>query len=621
MKILKTNVAASSVVGILLIVSTLTISMTALTQAAYGQTDSAAGGAGSSPQIQGNIRAIVINGNSNIRTEAIQGVIRQKIGDPYNTNSVEADRQAIQDMGYFSAVTAHEEQGPGPNDVTITYFVIENPRVARIIFTGNKVEPTSKLLAVMQTKEGQVLNTSTLSRDIQSIVGVYQDAGYRASISEEINIDPTTGNLNIPVIEAVVSSITVTGNRKTHAYVITRELKTRVGQPYNEIQFRKDLTRVFNLSLFDSVGPADISTPDVGKVALSIPVKERQTGTVSVGVGYSTQEKLVGRAELAETNFRGRGETASVSWEVAGVDSQSSVELAFGDPFIDKRHDGFNIDLYNKAIYRFSTSFVSGSGNGSTNQYYERHKGGLLTLSRPISDNSTTYITGRSETVRSNNVAIPVGDSFIRQDADVSGLGLRLVNDTKDNEFNPAAGGYASISIEGVTSSESTVGNAPTPLPPGRHNFPKFGADLRRYISLQGPRRKSITEPKRTLAFRVLLGVTATNTPFSEQYFLGGADSLRGYPDDRFWGNNLFLLNSELRIPVGGSVTGVLFNDIGDAWGSIYQGSGLEQHSTISPNDAVGVGIYVTTPIGPIRIDYGYGREGGRTDFSIGQSF
>ncbi len=573
------------------------------------------------PTISGRIGEINITGNKNISSTAIRAIIRQKVGDDYNPNSAEADRQAIQDMGYFGAVTEHAAAGANAGDVVVTYTMIENPRVTRIVFTGNTVEPTSKLSAVVMTKPGQVLDTNTLAQDTQNIIAVYSQDGYRASISEDINLDYTTGVLTLPIIEAKVSSLTITGNKRTKPYVILRELKTRVGSPYNEVSLRRDLTRLNNLGLFDSVGPVDVNTPDVGLVALSIPVKEKQTGQVSVSVGYSTQEKLIGTATLSDSNFRGRGETASVMWQVAGVDGQASAEVGFGDPFIDKRHDGFNIDLYNRAVFRFSSSFIDTSTSGSTDQYYERHIGGTLTLSRPVSDTSTLFLTGRTETVRSNNVSLPIEDSFIRQDDDVSGLGARYVNNTRDNEFSPAAGGYYSISAEGVTSTDSTQGNAPTPLTPGSHEFPKFGIDLRRYISLQGPRRKSFNEPKRVLALRLLGGITSAQIPFSEEYFLGGADSLRGYEDDRFWGNKLLLLNSEVRIPLGSSLTGVVFGDVGDAWGSIYQGLGLQQHTQFQPQPAVGVGVRVTTPIGPIRIDYGVGRDGGRTDFSIGQSF
>ncbi|HEX5324362.1 MAG TPA: BamA/TamA family outer membrane protein, partial [Capsulimonadaceae bacterium] len=404
-------------------------------------------------------------------------------------------------------------------------------------------------------------------------------------------------------------------------WVVLREFKSKVGDVYNEGKLRQDLTRVYNMGLFDTVGPAERSTPQIGKIAVTVPVTERRTGQVSVGVGYSSTEKLVGEATLSENNFRGRGETVSVQWTVGGVQSQSSVEVAFGDPWIDKYHDGFSIDLYNKAIYRFTNSFFSGPQISGSSQYLERHRGGLLTLSRPVNDFTTAFVSTRIESVETNDVSVPLSDTFIRQNVDLAGVGVRLVNNTRDNDINPATGGYFGVSAEEVDAKTSTINNAPTPLAPGRESFGKYGIDFRRYISLQGPRRKSITELKKVVAFRLLAGTTARDIPFSEQYFLGGADSLRGYDEDRFWGNNLVLLNAEVRIPMGSSLQLVLFNDAGDAWGSIYQGAGLKQSTAFQLQDAVGAGLRVTTPLGTIRVDYGVGREGGRADFSIGQSF
>jgi len=111
--------------------------------------------------------------------------------------------------------------------------------------------------------------------------------------------------------------------------------------------------------------------------------------------------------------------------------------------------------------------------------------------------------------------------------------------------------------------------------------------------------------------------------PFFEQYFVGGSESLRGYQTDRYWGNNLALFQGELRLPFGkdNNVQGVLFTDIGDAWGSIYHDPQLMQHNQISLTTDFGVGLRLVTPVGPIRLDYAIGKDGGRTQFSIGQSF
>ena len=394
--------------------------------------------------IQGSISAIVIKGNTNISTDAIRAVLLQKVGQPYSDTSAETDRQAIEDMGYFSAVTFQPQQDSA-GTVTETYSVVENPRIAQISITGNTVYTTAVLLAKMRTHVNTILNTNTLAQDIQTIVQTYHDAGYRASISEDINIDPATGILTIPIIEARVSSLTITGNKKTKTFVITREMKTKPGVVYNENVFQKDLTRVYNLGLFDSIAPADISTPDVGKVAITVPVTERRSGQVSVSLGYSTLEKLVGIASLSESNFRGLGETASISWTVGGTYNQSSFEGSFGDPYIDKYHTGFNIDAYDRVVYRFDNSFLSGAtqASGNANQYYERQKGGTLTFSRPVNEQTTAYLTGRAESVDANNFQAPLTDSYILQNSNLAGLGVRLANDTRDNVLNPAAGGLS----------------------------------------------------------------------------------------------------------------------------------------------------------------------------------
>jgi outer membrane protein insertion porin family len=400
-------------------------------------------------------------------------------------------------------------------------------------------------------------------------------------------------------------------------------MKTQPGVVYNENVFQKDLTRVYNLGLFDSVGQADITTPDIGKLAITVPVTERRTGQVSVSLGYSTLEKLVGIASLSESNFRGLGETASVSWTVGGTYNQSSFEGSFGDPYIDKYHTGFNIDAYDRVVYRFDNAFLTNTTPNVTNsqdQYYERQKGGTLTFSRPINQTTTAYLTGRAESVDANNFNAGSTSDFILQNSNLAGLGTRLAHDTRDNVLNPAAGGLDTASVEAVASSTTTLNNAVTPLAPGDREYLKFGLDMRRYISLQG-RRKTITQSKRVLAFRLLGGATQTQIPFSEEYFLGGVDDLRGYDTDRFWGSHVMLLNSELRIPIASSVIGVLFTDVGDAWGSIYSANGLQQDTNFTPHQSVGIGLRVNTPLGPIRIDYGIGSEGGKTDFAIGQSF
>jgi len=265
---------------------------------------------------------------------------------------------------------------------------------------------------------------------------------------------------------------------------------------------------------------------------------------------------------------------------------------------------------------------LAGATNGTNDQYLERHIGASLAVSRPVDDHTTIAITTRTEKVSSNDVALPLAEEFIRQNDTIYGLGTRISRNTRDNNLNPADGGYYSAAAEGVYFQAVTVGDGPSPINPLWHVEPKCSIDLRQYISLQGKRAiNKLTEPKRVFAVRLLAGYTAQSTPFSEQFFLGGPDDLRGYAPDRYWGSEMAVASEELRIPFGKSITGVVFSDQGDAWNSLYQGTALEQHSNLQLQADYGVGVRVQTPIGPIRLDYGISVQGKQTNFSIGQSF
>jgi outer membrane protein insertion porin family len=129
------------------------------------------------------------------------------------------------------------------------------------------------------------------------------------------------------------------------------------------------------------------------------------------------------------------------------------------------------------------------------------------------------------------------------------------------------------------------------------------------------------------LASRLLAGVATGNIAFSEQFFMGGPDNLRGFFDDRFWGNKMLLFSNEVRIPFDkqNQLGGVFFVDIGHAWGAadINQENiaGFEQQKGFRPRTSFGLGIRVRTPVGPVRLDYGFGDGAGRSHFSIGQAF
>jgi outer membrane protein insertion porin family len=429
-----------------------------------------------------------------------------------------------------------------------------------------------------------------------------------------VGIDPKTGVLRIPILEVRVQDIKVTGNVKTQTYVILREMRLKPGDVFNRNTLFADLRSIYDLDIFDreAAEPYRLEPgSDIGQVIITIPVKERKTGEVSVGVGYSTQNQLLGQVRVSERNFQGKGQTVSFMWEQS-VNNGSSLELGFFEPWLDDKHTSLNLSLYDKLVFRFAGD-TFGSSTGSSN-YDERRQGGSATFGRPLDNTSRGFLTFRYESVYPNaTTPLPFP---LNQSGNITSGTFRITNSVRDSEIDPTRGSYGSYSLElGRATFESQT-----------NLFTKLNGDFRQYFSPGQPRLDNF-EPRPVFATRVKVGTYTGNVPFFEQYFLGGAESLRGFREDRFWGRYTFLASLEYRFPLGSSLTGVAFTDMGDAWGAdeAYRSTTifpqLPQHANFSPQLGYGLGVRVSTPIGPLRLDYGLSNEGSRAHFSIGHVF
>jgi outer membrane protein insertion porin family len=576
------------------------------------------------------VLSVEVQGNQKISTDAILQVVATKPGEEFSREQLDRDVTEIHRMGWFRAQPATRVEET-PDGVKVTFIVQEWPVIQSIEITGNNVISTEALRAAMQTKEGNVLNTPLLSKDIDAIEKLYAEKGYVGRVSgDAVGLDfEKTGVLKIPIVEATVEAVKIAGNRKTKTNVIRRELTVKPGAVYSLNALRKDYARLDRLQIFETIEEKTEAGSELGKVIVNWTVKERRTGQVSVGLGYSAREKLVGRAELAETNFRGRAEAINLLWETGGFTGRNSFQVGYFKPWLDNRRTSLSVDVYDKLVYRFSQRFGS-DPSGQSNRYDERRKGGTLTLARPLSETFRLSLTGRFDDVKTANVT-NLPNTFPVQDGTVTTGTVRGTLDTRDFAINPTGGSLHTAWIESGISDlrQSSVQSDQL----GSSPITKIAADLRRYVPLKAHKGKTPADRAKekipVLALRLLAGTSAGRLPFFEQYFIGGADSLRGYLDDRFWGRNQLLASVEYRRPLAQALTGVLFADVGDAWGSrsAFQfddptlKTRFRQHTNFSPRAALGLGLRVTTPIGPIRLDYGFGNEGGRLHFSIGHSF
>ena len=567
------------------------------------------------------VESVAVRGLRNISETAVITALRLKPGEPFTEATLESDRRAIEAMGLFSDVRPRVEQTE--TGVRVEFEVVENPLIREVRFTGNTVFSAEQLLEVVRNKPGFVFNTNFAEPDIRAIRDAYQRAGYLVLPEGYTPPDYENGILTIALSELRVGEIRIEGNTKTRTNVILRELRTKPGDLFNTQRFQRDVSRLYNTGYFDQIAPED-SLAAPGVIDLTLKVKERPTGRLNVGFAIDSRRRLIGLAEVFETNFRGTGRTVGINFQSTGGRNGSSIEVLFTEPYLDRHRTALSVSLYNKLVYRFTSNFFGGQLDPNLEQQYdERRRGITLGLSRPLSELLTASVGLRTEDVNTNRVATNQGGGFIRQDGTLTSLSLRGVYNNRDFDLDPAQGQYLALALEpGFTNIRSAeqqfIDSGVVKL--GQSSFLRASIDYRLYYSPQG-RRTQPDDRRQVFAIRAYYGTSSGTVPFFEQFFIGGAETLRGYPEDRFWGKNAALLSVEFRQPIEKAFTAVFFVDIGHAWGGYPSVNDFIQRGSFRPEIGYGLGVRVRTPLGPLRIDYGIGRDGGRTHFSVGQVF
>jgi len=148
--------------------------------------------------------SVSVTGNTHISTDRILAVIQTKAGDPFDPAKVQADLRAINDLGFFA------DQAPPvikqrPDGIAITFRVVENPVVSKIVFNGNAHVTADTLLALMDTATGQVFNSKTFQQDVLKINSYYDKIGYGGQVPShvsDVNIQPD-GTLSLKVQEGL----------------------------------------------------------------------------------------------------------------------------------------------------------------------------------------------------------------------------------------------------------------------------------------------------------------------------------------------------------------------------------------------------------------------------------
>jgi len=579
------------------------------------------------PYVGKLITGLSISGVTAQQQADLLPILTERVGDAVSVDGVFRDVTNLGNTGYFSEV--NPVFTTVPEGVKLDFAVTVNPITTGVSFEGNTVYTSEVLTKFMDIQPGQVLNSVYVGQKIQGINAAYARDGYMLAHVDGIRVDDQ-GMLHVHIVEGIVEDIIPAGNKKTRDKVITREFVQKKGKPFNKFLVRRSVERVYNLGFFDDVNVRMLpGEQDPNNVIIEIDVLEHKTGTITLGAGYSKSDGLMGIIEFGEENFRGTGDKFKVHWEIGGKKKYKNYQISYLKPWIDSKgtslgfsffnredeytdynEDGNEVAEYNKKSRGFNISFGRQTGE------YTRD---YLTLEsrkdsyKWDSDDSSGYRydtdaisntigsgndwdnrkpgTNQSWNFASNNY---VKNNFGR----INSITWQKVYDSRDNIYDPTRGRRISYTAQWAGHGLG-----------GDFDFYKFTAEARMYKKLGA---------KNVLAFRARGGFIQGDAPYSQLFTLGGADSLRGYEDDQFRGKYMYNATLEFRFPIVKKVSGVLFTDIGDAWDAPNV---TWYNSKKTFNYGVGAGVRVTTPIGPVKLDYGVGKHKNKFHFSFGTQF
>ncbi|HNT35371.1 MAG TPA: BamA/TamA family outer membrane protein, partial [bacterium] len=541
--------------------------------------------------------------------------------------------------------------------------------VGKIRLEGNTLFGEDEIRQAMLTDRGQVFNQSQFVKDLETVRDLYRDQGYiLAQIQPRLDKDEQNDVVDVTLSisegyliflgNVIVQGVTTfdDGTReaiglKTRDHVILREIRMswderiawkKVGsdpsvyeqkddvaqereEPYvlDWGEVKKSKRRLENLGFFkkDRVEFEPQLTEDPEMMDLLVRLEEQHTGNISFGAGFSTEYGASLFFGLSEKNLFGRGQALDLSGEIGS--RRQSFRIGFTEPYLFDSDYSFGADLYNTTIERFSGR-----------DFQENRKGGSIRIGRQFWEHYTWYVRLKHEAVKLDDVFYGGGrvvteempPEYEELSTKVNSLTLTLVKDTRDLFQAPTKGYKNLVSLE-----QAGFGGTP---------FTKVKAETSWYTKLT---QKMVLAVNGELG---AIGEFSDEIPLSERFFLGGAETVRGYEygtispvdfisywrddhglyldrrDVRVGGEEMMLLKTEVRYPITDIIEGVVFVDAGGTWRELGDfDTGVIRYST-------GLGLRIQLPIGAmIRLDYGHAlnpdeyQDTQPIHFSFGHSF
>ncbi len=466
-------------------------------------------------------------------------------------------------------------------------YKVESVKIAGDVLEDEKQQ--KEIEKKLQIKSGKYFSREKVREDVETISKAFMNEGYAyPDVNPQVQKSPDeTAQITYNVSKGRkyrIGRITITGNTKTQDRVIRRQMAIMEGETFSAAKMEHSSLNLRKLDYFEQaeITPSESSEPDV--MNLEVRVKEKLTGSISVGGGYSSEDGPFVGGEIIQRNLFGSGLILGLKAYIGEDNSRYS--LSFTEPSIMDTLLSGGFDVYNweKSYRDFTKDSI----------------GGKLRFGYPFGDWSRLNVSYLYENAKVKDVA-ENASLIIRDQEGRHQKGSLLINpirDTTDHPFMPTQGSVNSVTVE--IASEYLGGESNYVIMTGESGwfYPLFW----KFIGFS-----------RVKGGYIAYSGSESSIPIYDRFFLGGINSIRAFqfgdvgPTDPTTGEVIGgikygLFNQELLFPIAEKlgIRGVVFFDAGNAFDE------GEAFDITEFRTAAGVGIRWNSPMGPLRVEWGY---------------
>ena len=307
--------------------------------------------------------------------------------DNYDPDRLQFDREQLRryytNHGYadFKVVSSVAQLAPDRGNFYITFSVDEGPRYDFGAITINsriKELASNDLMPLVGVKTGDVYNADLVQKAIDALTNAAGTKGYAfAEVHPRIarNAAKKTIDLAFDIVQGprvYIEKIDIVGNTRTLDKVVRREFRLVEGDAFNRVLIDRSRTRIRSLGFFKDVDVKNTPGTQPDRTDVTVTVTEQSTGSLQLGIGYSSVSSLVGDFSYTEQNLFGRGEFLKAAITISQISKEYT--FAFTEPYFLDRPLAAGIQLF-----KSSTNYQQAT-------YQSAVTGGTLSMNFPVSE-------------------------------------------------------------------------------------------------------------------------------------------------------------------------------------------------------------------------------------------